>query len=128
VNVAMDDRQLAQTIAWGRVAVGVSALAAPRRVAGLMFGPGGTTAEPVMLARMAGARDLALGVATLAALDRGLSPAAAVALAAACDVVDSVAGVVGRGLGGRTRVLTALFAVPAAVIGLRAARTLGGAT
>jgi hypothetical protein len=127
VNTAtLDDRRIAQAIAYGRVGIGISALLAPRRLTGMMFGVNGTDAEPVMLARMAGARDLALGVATLAALDRGLSPSVAVGLAAGCDIVDSAAGFVGRGLAGRARVLTAMLAIPAAVLGVRAARTLGG--
>jgi hypothetical protein len=118
-----DDRKVAQGIAVGRIGLGVAAMARPQQVGALMFGPGARDPEPVMLARMAGARDLAIGVATLAALNRGLSAGTAVALAAACDVVDAAASV-GRGLSSRTRVLTALAAIPTAVVGLRAARTL----
>jgi hypothetical protein len=127
VNTSFDDREIAKAIAWGRVGLGATAILAPRRLTGIMFGVNGTDAEPVMLARMAGARDMAIGVATLAALDRGLSPGVAVGIAAGCDVVDSWAGISGRGLAGRARVLTALLAIPTAVIGLRAARALGGA-
>jgi len=125
-TAAIDDRRIAHAIAWGRVGLGATAVLAPRLVGSIMFGRKGTAAEPVMLARMAGARDISVGVATLAALDQGLSPAVAVALAAGCDVVDSAAGIFGRGLAGRARVLTALLAIPTAAVGLRAARTLGG--
>jgi len=125
--VELDDRQLASTIAWGRIGIGAAAMLAPGRVGATMFGPSSADSTPMLLARMAGARDLAIGVATLRALNGGLSPAAAVGLGAACDAVDSLAGVGGRGLGVRTRALTAMLAVPAAVLGVRLARNLGGA-
>jgi hypothetical protein len=128
MQVDLTDRQLGQTIAWGRIGIGTAALLTPKLLGATMFGPASAAPTSQMLARMAGVRDIAVGVATLAAMNGGLSPSLAVGLGAACDAVDSIAGVAGRGLGVRTRALTAMLAVPAAVLGVRAARNLGGTT
>jgi len=125
--VQIDDRRIAQAIAWGRIGLGVTAMFAPRDVGGAMFGPGARDPEPTALARMAGVRDLYVGAVTLAALNGGVSAPVAVGLGAMCDAVDTWAGVAGQGLTGRARMLTALAAIPATVLGARAARGLRSA-
>lgn len=114
---------LVTQIALGRVAIGVVALGRPVDVARLLHldGPGGHM--PVYLTRLAGARDIALGVATLLA-PRGARKAL-VGLSMAVDASDAYAGyeayrtgVVPRSTGALL-VAPAVAAVLAGAMGLR---------
>lgn len=84
---------VAQAIAAGRVALGVGALALPRLATRVLLGRGhGARSVERMFTRMLGARDLALGAATLAALQRGRPGAVRrmLLLGAAVDAVDGL--------------------------------------
>lgn len=62
-------RQLAKTVAWARVAAGVTALLTPSLALRLWAGPEiGRQKEGQMLARALGGRDLALGIGVLLTL------------------------------------------------------------
>jgi hypothetical protein len=79
---------LSAAFAAGRAAIGVALLVAPHRaLAGLGFGP--AAAETITVARLAGGRDLALGVATAIALGDGERLRLANALGAAVDCGDA---------------------------------------
>lgn len=83
----LSPRRGAFLLAAGRAALGVAVLAAPEQVTARWLGQ--QSAElPVVgdLARSLGARDLALGIATLKTLDDPAGPY----VQAACAVVDSV--------------------------------------
>jgi hypothetical protein len=66
----MEARDLAVGLAGGRIAIGVVSLLAPGLVGRAMMGPDGDSGGPRLFLRLVGARDLALGVGVLAALDR----------------------------------------------------------
>ena len=92
----MDDTTLALSLARVRVAIGATALIAPRlaaRVLGAGRTPRGTTP---LLARMLGGRDIALGLGTVIALDRGKPVRGWLEGSALADAVDSVACLLAR--------------------------------
>jgi hypothetical protein len=84
----MNPRRGAWVLAASRLALGVVVLVAPERVTAGWLGTRHAE-KPVVrdLARSLGARDLALGLATLQTLD---DPVAGPRVQAACAVVDSV--------------------------------------
>ena len=66
----MEARDLALALAGGRTAIGVLSLLAPGLVGRAMMGPAGDSGGTRLLLRVIGARDLALGLGVLTALDR----------------------------------------------------------
>ena len=66
----MEARDLAAGLAGGRIAIGVVSLLAPGLVGRAMIGPDGDSGGTRLFLRVVGARDLALGVGVLVALDR----------------------------------------------------------
>ncbi len=85
-------RNLAQLIAWGRVGIGVTAIAAPTPMSRPWIGgPAGDPASRV-LSRAMGGRDLALGIGALRALAASDEEARPwVALGGMADLVDALA-------------------------------------
>ena len=69
----MDHRQLLRTIAAGRVVVGVALVALPGTSAGTWIGPVAKDPAVKVMTRAMGARDLAIGLGTLHALQEGAS-------------------------------------------------------
>src|SRR3954453_4514270 len=64
-------RQLAETVAWGRIAIGITALVAPTVPLGPWVGRDvAWQPRAKLLARSLGARDLALGVGVILALKK----------------------------------------------------------
>jgi peptide-methionine (R)-S-oxide reductase len=113
----MEDAKLAIFAARGRIALGVAAVVAPGLAARVMGGRRGSEGIAPALARMLGARDLALGLGTVIALDRGAPVRGWLEGSALADTVDCVACVVARdemspgafqaaaGLGGASAIL-----------------------
>ncbi len=66
----MEARDLALGLAGGRTAIGVVSLLAPGVVGRAMMGPAGDSGGTRLFLRVIGARDLALGLGVLNALDR----------------------------------------------------------
>jgi hypothetical protein len=92
----MDDADVALSLARGRIAFGASALIAPRlaaRVMGAGRAPRGTAP---LLARMLGARDIALGLGTVIALDRGKPVRGWIEGSALADAADCLACLLAR--------------------------------
>lgn len=107
-------------LAAGRVALGTTALTLPGVLVTVLFGRGED--EPGrralrMFTRMLGVRDLALGVATLAALDHPRARRRLVGLGAAADAVDALVTIRQPAIGHRTRRLVAAGALLAAAAG-----------
>jgi hypothetical protein len=67
----MEARDLAVSLASGRVAIGLASLLAPGLVARTMTGSERARGATSLFARMVGVRDLGLGLGALIALDRG---------------------------------------------------------
>ena len=63
-------RRLARLIAWGRVAIGCTAIVAPVAVSRPWIGAAADRTEARLLARTMGGRDLAIGIGTIRALGR----------------------------------------------------------
>jgi hypothetical protein len=93
----MNPRRGSWLLAAGRTGLGVAVLAAPEQVLGRWLGRE-HAAKPVVidLARSLGARDLALGIATLQTLDEGLLGPRVQALCAVVDSVDVLATILAR--------------------------------
>jgi hypothetical protein len=93
----MTPRQAAAMLAVGRAALGVAVLAAPKRVTAGWLGPEHAS-QPVVqdLARSLGARDVALGLATLWTLDDHVAGARVQTACAAVDTVDALATFLAR--------------------------------
>ena len=68
-DVELDAKELAQIMSLGRIVLGAAAVLAPRRFARAWTGEHVETAESVIATRGLGARDVALGLGTLRALD-----------------------------------------------------------
>jgi hypothetical protein len=118
----------ATAVALGRVGLGVVALTRPAVVARPWVGPSGQTPAGRVLGRALGARDLALGLGTLAALRRPPGPdtdqvaASWVGLSGLSDGFDLLITVgCWRQLPARGRRLVALSAGGAATVSLAAA-------
>ncbi len=126
-NLPAMDRELscrlARLVAWGRVAIGATAIAAPAVVARPWIGDAAGSVTARLLARTMGGRDLAIGVGTLRALGRSDSEARPwVALGGTADAVDALATVVAFGsLPSRTRWSILAVTVGAAVVSTRVA-------
>ena len=111
----MDDHQAARCYAATRVGIGLVLLAVPRAMAG-WIGPFARRPEAKVLTRIAGARDVALGMGALAALREATPARRWLQVGAAVDAVDALASLVA------VRHLTPRRSLPAAAL------AAGGAT
>ena len=92
----MDDATLAMSLARCRVAIGLAALACPRLATRVMSGGRERHGIAPLFARMLGARDLALGLGTVIALDHGAPVRGWLEGSALSDAVDCIACLLGR--------------------------------
>ncbi len=82
---------MARGIALGRIALGAAIAIAPARASRGWVGEDGTRPGAQVLGVAVGARDLAVGVGSLVALERGKDARAWFAASAACDAADFLA-------------------------------------
>jgi hypothetical protein len=87
---------LAISLARCRIAIGAAAILAPRLAARVMGGPQASGGIAPLFARMLGARDVALGLGTVIALDRGKPVRGWLEGSALSDTVDCVACAIAR--------------------------------
>jgi hypothetical protein len=92
----MDETQLAIVASRLRIGFGVAAVAAPRIVVRAMSGTSSTADLAPLFARMFGARDIALGLGAVVALDRGAPVRGWLEGAALADTADGIAAVLAR--------------------------------
>jgi hypothetical protein len=92
----MKARDLAVGLAGGRIAIGVVSLLAPGLVGRAMMGPVGDSDGARLVLRVVGARDLALGVGVLAALDRDAPVRGWLRTSAVADGLDLVGCLLAR--------------------------------
>lgn len=93
---AMKDVTLAMSLARCRIAIGVAAVVTPGLATRVMGGRRGSDVSGPLFARMLGARDVALGLGTVIALDRGAPVRGWLEGSALADTVDCVACVLAR--------------------------------
>jgi hypothetical protein len=112
----MDARTLAVAGARARIAIGIAAVVAPGPAARLMGGRSGSAGLAPVVVRMLGARDVALGLGAVIAIDRGAPVRGWLEGAALADTGDLVASVLGRG-----RLTPGAFKATAGIAGAAAA-------
>lgn len=117
----MENATLAMSVARARIAIGLAAVAFPRLAIRAMGGRGTPESLGPLFARMLGARDVALGLGTVIALDRGAPVRGWVEGSAFSDAADCVACIRARkdmsplafrlsaGLGGASALLGAFL-------------------
>lgn len=122
----MDARMLTRLLACGRIGVGLALFAAPRTAARAWLGHEVSPAAG-LLARGLGARDLAIGVGQLVALDGGRDVDPWLDAGIAADAADATAAVLGRReLPSRAVTGTVAAALGAAATGLVLKQRLHG--
>jgi hypothetical protein len=121
----MDHRQLARTLASLRTAIGVALLVAPGAAGGAWLGGRPLDRRTRLLVRGLGARDLALGLGTLRALDEGAPVRPWVTMSMIGDLADVVAATgAARSLGPARTAVTLVAAGGGAALGALAASDL----
>lgn len=117
----MEDATLAMSLARCRIAIGVGAVVTPSLAARVIGGRRRSEGIAPLFARMLGGRDVALGLGTVIALDRGKPVRGWLEGSALADTVDCVACVLAResmaptafaaaaGLGGASAILGVLL-------------------
>jgi hypothetical protein len=92
----MDNASLAIWWSRGRIAIGLTAMAVPRTAVKRLSVDGEAAGLGPMLARMVGARDLALGLGTLVAVDKGTPVRGWLEGCALADATDTVSAIFAR--------------------------------
>jgi len=92
----MDVRDLALTLARGRIAFGVVSFLAPGLVVRTMTGPGRSEGGTRLFVRMVGARDLGVGLGLQVALDRDAPTRGWLEASAVVDAIDAAACLLAR--------------------------------
>jgi hypothetical protein len=92
----MEPRALAVGLAGGRIAIGAASLLAPGVLGRTMMGRAGAGGGTRLFARMVGARDLALGLGLLVALERRAPARGWLEASAVVDAIDAAAVLVAR--------------------------------
>lgn len=125
----MPARDVARVLAAGRIAIGVSLLAAPRFALGMWIGRSAASPAVGPVGRALGAREVLLGAMALHTLDRPQVAARWLRMLAACDAVDLAATVaVRRELPGYGRALIVAMASAGAGGQLWAAQEIAAGT
>jgi hypothetical protein len=92
----MEARDLAVGLAGGRIAIGVVSLLVPGVLGRAMMGTDGDSGGRRLLLRVVGARDLALGIGVLAALDRHVPVHGWLRASAVVDGLDAAGSLLAR--------------------------------
>jgi len=92
----MEGRDLAVSLAGGRIAIGGVSLLAPGVVGRAMIGPDGDSVGTRLFLRVVGARDLALGLGVLVALDRDAPVHGWLRASAVVDGLDAAGSLLAR--------------------------------
>jgi hypothetical protein len=121
----MNDATLAMSLARCRIALGTAAVLAPRLATRMMSGRRQSEAIGPVFARMLGARDIALGLGTVIALDRGKPVRGWLEGSALADTVDCITCFLARGdLSPRVAPAAAGFGGASAILGTFLSRRL----
>lgn len=116
MQLQIDHHFVARILGMGRVGIGLALVLAPGRFGRTWIGAPASTDGGKMALRAAGARDIAIGIGTVRALDAG-DPSARqwVTIAGACDLADSAATLLSyRSLPTRKRAISLIVAAGSA--------------
>ena len=108
-------------LARGRIIMGLAMLILPGVMLRILFGRQSSTSTARVMARMFGAREVALGVGTVTSVKEHTQDAEWASASAVADAVDGLAMAFSPGVPMRSRP-AALVGVTSAVLGLQAAR------
>jgi hypothetical protein len=121
----MDERDTARLLGFARLALGAAMFLAPRKVTRMWTGSDETEFPVDLVARGMGARDIALGVGTLIALESGANPRGWLEGGALSDAADAIGTLAAwRDLPGLRRLLLLGSEVGAALLGAQLAAAL----
>lgn len=119
----MDPQTIARQLGIGRILIGTGLTLAPRLTGRQWLGDVASQPSAAVAVRCLGARDLAIGVGLVRALDRGAHPTPWLIAASAADAADAMGTLLAwKHLPPRGRLLTALMATGGALAGARAAQ------
>lgn len=121
VETALDARVVGVALNAGRVALGVTALAAPGLASRLLVRPEDRRPVLRMFTRLVGVRDLALGVATVEAVRDPARARRLLWLGVLCDLSDAAATIRQRDVPRTARYLTTAVALAGVAAGAHAA-------
>lgn len=125
---ALDARRMTLIAARGRLGLGIAAILFPGFVSRAFFGDGPVGPRTKGVARLVGIRDFVVGAATVMALKDGSRPENWLSMGALIDLGDGFVMAASPGVGKRTRLVGAPFALASAVLHLRLARELADAS
>jgi len=121
----MDDRDFARMLLVARVAIGSACFLFPRKAVQVWTGEQQGPGTAAMAVRALGARDVAIGMGGLRALEDGDSPSRWLEAGALSDAADTVGALaVGRRLGKMRRLVFVATAASATYLGFRLAASL----
>ena len=121
----MNDRELAQALSLARLTAGFVLFVAPRRAVKAWFGDADPSTAAMTAARGFGAREMAIAIGTLVALDRETEVRGWLEAGVMADAADAV-GVLAawRQLSGFRRLLFFFSATGSTILGMRLAAAL----
>jgi len=121
----MDDRDFARMLLVARVAIGSACFLFPRKAVQVWTGEQQGSGTAAMAVRALGARDVAIGMGGLRALEDGDSPSRWLEAGALSDAADTVGALAGfRRLGKMRRLVFVATAASATYLGFRLAASL----
>jgi hypothetical protein len=125
MELDLDDRDLARMLFVGRVAIGSACFLFPRRAVRVWTGEERDPGNAAMAMRALGARDVAIGMGGLRALEEGESVSRWLEAGALADAADTVGGLaIFRRLGKLRRLVFVATAAGATYLGFRLAASL----
>jgi len=125
MELDMDDRDFARMLLVARVAIGSACFLFPRKAVQVWTGEQQGSGTAAMAVRALGARDVAIGMGGLRALEDGDSPSRWLEAGALSDAADTVGALAGfRRLGKMRRLVFVATAASATYLGFRLAASL----
>lgn len=123
--IDVDDRELARMLGLARVALGIASFIAPTRFVRIWTGERSDAAVTTMAVRGLGARDVAIGVGLLNAIENDGSARGWLEASALSDAADAVGTLAEWGrLPGLRRLGMVALEIGSAIVGLRLAANL----
>jgi hypothetical protein len=125
MELDLDDRDLARMLLVARVAIGSACFLFPRRAVRVWTGEEQESGTAAMAVRALGAREIAIGMGGLRALEEGESVSRWLEAGALSDAADTAGALVGfRRLGKLRRLVFVATAASATYLGFRLAASL----